>query len=241
MRLSKAQKAALLFGAFSVIADQISDVWMGLDYHFNCHYHWSRTSFILTFWHLPMFSLISNLTCYQDIRARCITTIQGIFSPFWMFYCVIQTLRSDNQNVIFDRIASVRIHKLIEVVVESFWQLQFNLYTRAYMDSLSAIHLTSISLSFLALLNALSDMFACLHGRTQTPRLLDVVKSMIFWSIHWVSIFGSITIAIRLFRFYCLPICLSIFIIVMTCIHIYICKGESQVFGNQTKELVCCR
>ena len=86
MRLSKAQKAALLFGAFSVIADQISDVWMAFNYHFNCHYVWSRTAFILTFWHLPMAGLIANLTCYPDIKTRFIATIKGIFSPFWIIY-----------------------------------------------------------------------------------------------------------------------------------------------------------
>ena len=178
MRLSKAQKAALLFGAFSIVADQISDAWMSLDYYFNCHYTWSRTAFILTFWRLPMFGLISNLTCYQEFKDRCITTIQGIFGPFWMVYCVIQTLKSDNQNVILDRIASIKMYKLIEVVVESFWQICFNLYTRSYMDSLSAVHLASISLSFLAILNVVSDMFVCYHGRTLSPRFSEWSTSL---------------------------------------------------------------
>ena len=119
MRLSKAQKAALLFGAFSVIADQISDVWMAFNYHFNCHYVWSRTAFILTFWHLPMAGLMANLTCYEDIKTRFIATIKGIFSPFWMVFYVIQILKSHNQNQMTNKFASIKIYKVSEIVVEA--------------------------------------------------------------------------------------------------------------------------
>ena len=115
MKLPKAQKAALLYGAFFAIFDQISDVWMGLNYYFNCHYYWSMISFILTFQNLLSNALFHNLTCYQDIKTRCITTIQVIFSPFMMVYYIIEILKSDDQNAIFEQTANIKFHKMIEL------------------------------------------------------------------------------------------------------------------------------
>ena len=225
MRLSKAQKAALLLGAFSVISDQISDVWMAFNYHFNCHYVWSRTAFILTFWHLPMAGLMANLTCYEDIKTRFIATIKGIFSPFWMVFYVIQILKSHNQNQMTNKFASIKIYKVSEIVVEACWQLLLNLYTRSYMASLNAVHLLSILLSFLAILNIYSDAFVCFHARTLSPKLIDVLKAMMFLSPYVLMLFGSFTVSVLTFEFYC-TICHPFTVVMLTCIHIYICKGD---------------
>ena len=227
MRLSKAQKASLLVSAFFVIADQISDIWMGLEYHFNCHYQWSMISFILTFGRSLLGGFAENLTCYQDIRSRCSATAYAMYNPIWMVYKVKQiVLNNDDQNVIFDKIASIKMMKLREAIGEASYQLYFNLYTRSYMDSLSPIHLASICLSFLSFLNAFGDAFVCYHGRTLSPRLLDVVKAMIFISIDWLSKFGAFAIGAIVFKFYCVPICTSFAWIILTCVHIYICKGD---------------
>ena len=70
------------------------------------------------------------------------------------------------------------------------------------MDSLSPIHLASICLSFLSILNVLSDAFVCYHGRTLSPRLLDVVKAMIFLSIDLLIKLGVVAIGIIVFKIY---------------------------------------
>ena len=46
---------------------------------------------------------------------------------------------------------------------------------------------------------------------------------------------GTLAIGIILFKFYCVPICFSVVAIMITCVHVYICKGD--VNFTEIKEL----